>query len=222
LPDLAAVLFTEGSASDYSGNGVAISNGRSDGPPTDLKIVDVKSGKATILAQAMGFATPEDAAQEKTYLPFGAEELHMHYYPTVSPVAAGGYFWVFFDSVRHYGNKGIRRQLWGAAISIQSKDDGEFASSGGYELDPSYPAFYLSGQELEGANHRAFTALDPCQVDGSSCETGIDCCSGSCTDGTCGIPMGCAKLDDACKTSSDCCDTDNRCINGFCGYIELL
>ena len=48
-----------------------------------------------------------------------------NYFPTVSPVAAGGYFWVFFDSVRHYGNLGMQRQLWGAAIDIAA--DGTYA-----------------------------------------------------------------------------------------------
>jgi hypothetical protein len=220
LPDNGAVIFTTTDARDFSGGGVGI-NGLAVGPRSDLMIVDATTGKATILARAMGFATPEDAAANKTYLPFGAEELHQHYYPTVSPIAAGGYFWVFFDSVRHYGNLGIHRQLWGAAIAIQH-DQGEFhADDGLYGMDPSAPAFYLPGQELETANHRAFTALDPCRADGASCESGVDCCSGFCTDGVCGPPSGCSETNEACAKDADCCNPDDRCIAGFCGQILL-
>jgi len=77
----------------------------------------------------------------------------------VSPVAAGGYFWVFFDSLRHYGNLGLQRQLWGAAVEI--------SATGDYTVDRSAPAFYLPGQELGTGNHRAFAALDPCKMDGN-------------------------------------------------------
>jgi hypothetical protein len=35
-------------------------------------------------------------------------------------VAAGGYFWLFFDAMRHYGSLGLQRQLWGVAIDIQA------------------------------------------------------------------------------------------------------
>lgn len=71
----------------------------------DLFIADVKTGSVTLLARAMGFDTVQDAAtDEKTYLPFGTQELHQSFYPTIAPVAAGGYFWVFFDTSRKYGN----------------------------------------------------------------------------------------------------------------------
>jgi hypothetical protein len=42
-----------------------------------------------------------DLANGKT-LP--ARDQDLNYYPTVSPVAAGGYFWAFFTSRRTYGN----------------------------------------------------------------------------------------------------------------------
>jgi hypothetical protein len=188
---------------------------------SELNLVDIATGTVTILAKAMGYATPADAASGKTYLAF-TDEVHQNYFPTVAPIAAGGYFWVFFDSVRHYGNTGIHRQLWGAAVAIQN-DAGEFNSQDGlYAKDPSAPAFYLPGQELETANHRAFTALDPCRADGASCESGVDCCSGFCTDGVCGPPTGCSETDEACKEDTDCCNyPTDRCIAGFCGQIAL-
>ena len=80
LPDNKAVVFSAGSATDYSGSGVGlsfggvVSVGLSGAPASDLFVVDVASGTSTILAQAMGFASPADVASNKTYLPFGASE----------------------------------------------------------------------------------------------------------------------------------------------------
>jgi Tol biopolymer transport system component len=216
LPDNKAVVFSAGSATDYSGSGVGlsfggvVSVGLSGAPASDLFVVDVATGTSTILAQAMGFASPADVTSNKTYLPFGAsEELHHNYDPTVSPVAAGGYFWVFFDSYRHYGNEGLQRQLWGAAIDV--------SADGKYVTDASHPAFYLTGQELGTGNHRAFTALDPCRADGASCTSGVDCCDGFCSNGTCGVKIPrCSNVDEACGPGHMCCDPTVQCINGFC------
>jgi hypothetical protein len=222
LPDNAGVIFSVTSSVTFSGEGAHIGGTKTAGPSSDLSIADAETGKGVILARAMGFDSVEDAAAGKTYLPFGAEELHQHYYPTVSPVAAGGYFWVFFDSIRHYGNLGMHRSLWATAVKVQQPASGEFSSEDGlYGADHSSPAFYVPGQELDGANHRAFTALDPCKADGQSCESGIDCCSGFCTDGVCGPPKSCSELNEACKTDDDCCDKTNFCIGGYCGVIIM-
>jgi hypothetical protein len=197
-------------------------------PFAELSIADVASKTVTVLAKAMGYNTPEDATKNVTYLPFAAEDLHHAYYPTVSPVGAGGYFWVFFDSVRHYGGLGLQRQLWGAAIDI--------SADGTYTRDPSHPAFYVSGQEFGTGNHRAFAALDPCRKDGDKCSSGIDCCGGFCYTesaaelvepmGTCSPQkMTCAKRDERCVTSADCCPPEgnelpNSCIAGFCTFVR--
>jgi len=166
----------------------------------------------------MGMRDPND---NEGYLPFGSSELHQHYYPTVSPVASGGYFWVFFDSIRHYGNMGVARQLWGTAILI--------SADGTYATDPSYPAFYVTGQNLITGNHRAFTALDACKMDGDTCTSGTDCCGGFCF-----VPEGpeefdvelvgkctsevpqCAKQSERCVQAKDCCETTNMCVAGYC------
>lgn len=174
---------------------------------------------------------------DNTYLPFGTLDLHRNYFPTVSQVASGGYFWVFFDTWRHYGNLGVQRQLWGFAIDI-SRD--------GYTTDPSHPPFYLPGQEFGTANnHRAFVALDACKQSGETCMSPISCCEGTTclfdeatatqhglAVGTCGAPPPppadcsqcaiCAKQDERCTSTTDCCDKDNACINGFCAFVELL
>jgi hypothetical protein len=215
LPDNGAVVFAIGTAADYSGSGVGLgvmgAVGLTGAPTSDLYILDSASGNTVILAQAMGYATAADASSNTTYLPFGAsDELHHNYYPTVSPVAAGGYFWVFFDSYRHYGNFGLVRQLWGTAVDVRS--DGKT-----YQIDPSHPPFFVTGQEIGTGNHRAFTALDPCHADGTTCTTGVDCCGGYCTNGMCGLPVPrCSNIDETCGPGHACCDTTAMCINGFC------
>ena len=176
LPDGKALVFAIGTANDFSGMGAGIGMGATidtaAAPQSDLYVLDLASDQLKVLARAMGFASEQDWMSGNTYLPFGAEELHHHYYPTVAPVAAGGYYWIFFDSVRHYGNQGLQRQIWGAAIDV--------TADGTYQTDGSHPAFYLTGQEPATGNHRAFAALDPCEDDGESCTSGTDCCGGFC------------------------------------------
>ncbi len=218
LPDNGGVVFSTGSDADYSGDGAGLGAlggagagvGLATAPKSDLFVVDLASGGATMLANAMGFASAADVTSNTTYLPYGAaQELHHNYDPTVSPVAAGGYFWVFFDSFRHYGNVGLQRQLWGTAVDV--------SSDGKYVADASHPAFYVTGQELGTGNHRAFTALDPCRADGQTCTTGVDCCNGFCTNGICGeqVPR-CSNIDETCSAGHKCCDPTVDCINGYC------
>jgi hypothetical protein len=214
LPDNAGLIFAIGATADYSGGGAGLGIGAIIGaaaaPASDLFVLDIASGTSTLLAKAMGFASSADAASNKTYLPYGAsEELHHNYDPTASPVAAGGYFWIFFDSYRHYGNLGLQRQLFCAAIDV--------ATGGKYTTDPSHPAFFVTGQELGTGNHRAFTALDPCHASGATCTTGVDCCGGFCTDGMCGVSVPrCSNIDETCSATQKCCDPAAQCINGFC------
>jgi hypothetical protein len=234
LPDNDGVVFARTDDFDFTGGGVGVLSEIQATPGADaiapfseLSVIDVATKTATVMAKAMGYNTPEDVAMKKTYLPFGEEDLHKSYYPTVSPVAAGGYFWVFFDSIRHYGGRGLQRQLWGAAIDI--------AADGSYKVDLSHPAFYLPGQEAGTGNHRAFAALDPCRKDGDSCTSGIDCCGGSCyidkpeelvePVGSC-MPRKttCAKRDERCTADADCCPPPDNglpysCIAGFCAYV---
>jgi hypothetical protein len=217
LPDNGGLVFALGSASDFSGGGVGLGVGSlvslSSAPTSDLYVLDLTSGTSTILGQAVGFASAQDASSGTTYLPYGAsDELHHNYYPTVSPIAAGGYFWIFFDSYRHYGNLGLQRQLWGTAVDV--------SASHKYTVDPSHPAFYVTGQELGTGNHRAFTALDPCLANGGTCTTGVDCCGGFCTNGTCGLPAPrCSNTDESCSSGHACCDTAEQCIGGFCTLV---
>jgi hypothetical protein len=228
LPDSRAVVFVQTNSTDFtSGTNIYenhFANTAANDPnadpraafPSDLYIADLATGKVTMLAKAMGFTAPSDT---RTYLPFGEADLHRSYFPTVSPVASGGYFWVFFDSMRHFGSMGAMRSLWGAAIDIRP--------DGSYTTDPSHPPFYLPGQEfISSSHHRAFAALDACRLDGDKCATGIDCCGGRCTGGACSQPpppqqQTCASPDERCASSADCCELSNFCINNFCAFVEL-
>jgi hypothetical protein len=149
-PDAQQLVFARGSTTDFSANGAYIV--RRIGvaaAPSDLFRVELAGGDALLLARAMGFST-RDAADAESYLPFGAEDLHKNYYPQTAPVTAGGYAWVFFDSIRHYGNQGMKRQIWGAALDLSAGPD-----------DPSRPPFHVPGQDAATSNLRAVPAVDP-------------------------------------------------------------
>lgn len=149
------------------------------------------------------------------YLPSPNDDYNLDFYPTVNPISAGGYFWAYFTSRRSYGNlyaKGSgdvgSKSIWVSAIDIN-------APAG---TDPSHPAFYLPGQELGSGNLRAFAVLAPCMGDGATCESGLDCCGGTCTTGKCGQPQVCAGDQDRCTPTVPCCPaTGDECIGGYCG-----
>jgi hypothetical protein len=182
-----------------------------------------------------------------TNLNKGLKDLDLlnNYYPTVMPVAVGGYFWVFWTAVRDYGNKlagrdpngsltagieAIKKRIWGAAIQPQVKAE-ELQDP--TLVDPSFPGFYLDGQS-ESGNVRAFAALNPCLQNGASCKSGLDCCCGYCNQaagsdtGTCSCDMPmCAKINEKCTTDANCCPAENKsdpmpqCIGGFCGFLVV-
>jgi hypothetical protein len=149
------------------------------------------------------------------YLPSPSDDYNLDFYPTVNPISAGGYFWAYFTSRRSYGNlyaKGSgdvgSKSIWVSAIDINP-------AAG---ADPSHPAFYLPGQELGSGNLRAFAVLAPCKGDGVGCESGLDCCGGTCTTGKCGVPQTCAGDQDRCTPTVPCCpSTGDECIGGYCG-----
>jgi hypothetical protein len=184
---------------------------------SDLIWLDIDSGSSALLNSADGLD-----ATGKSYLPYGDRDVHLNFYPTVSPVAAGGYFWLFFTSKRNYGNVLVTdppdshseaKKIWVSAIDID-------AAAGS---DPSHPAFLLPGQELQSGNARAFASLEACHAEADSCASGIDCCCGFCTDNKCVCKQtpSCAKLDEKCSSAADCCDNALSCIGGFCAEVIL-
>jgi hypothetical protein len=206
-PDSKGVVFVLGNAADY----VSSHPARLFPEASDLYYVDIASRQAVRMSRAGGYNgnTP--------YVPYGTRDVGWEYFPTVSPVAAGGYFWVFFTSRRNYGNIRVTndpgpvetKQLWVTAVDINAPPG----------TDPSHPAFYLPGQEEGSGNVRAFAALEPCKDQGQQCATGVDCCCGKCSDmGVCNCTeTRCSKIDEACTTADDCCNKPTaKCINGFC------
>jgi hypothetical protein len=166
-----------------------------------------------------------------SYLPtntYHPSDTKLNYEPTVNPIASGGYFWVVFTSRRMYGNVAsgdpydngngtypIPKKLWVAAVDINPTPG----------TDPSHPAFYLPGQELNAGNLRGFWVVDPCKANGNSCVTGDECCNGFCrNDADAGGLVcsnntgGCAQEFETCTTDADCCGggVQLTCINGFC------
>jgi hypothetical protein len=232
VPDGSAVLFHAGDSFDTAkfGGGALYA---------DIQLVDVDSQRVNDLSALNGYDEDGDL-----YLPGGtAEEAHLNYEPSVLPVPVGGYYWVLFTSRRTYGNTiapggsvargddiwGIpqppdeespspRKKIWIAAIDLEHQD----------AADPSHPAFYLPGQELESGNMRAFAALAPCKKKGKSCESAAECCDGFCRETSrneAGEPVlsctpppdnSCSNVDEACKEASDCCSSKARCINQRC------
>jgi hypothetical protein len=167
-----------------------------------------------------------------SYLPSSTDhtnDVTLNYEPTANPVASGGYAWVVFTSRRAYGNVATinpfwsdprfhdisvtptTKKLWVAAIDLN-------APAG---TDPSHPAFYLPAQELLAGNARGFWVVDPCKQNGTTCETGDECCGGYCRPSGGGLvctqtPGGCAQEFEKCRTSVDCCASNLTCIDGLC------
>jgi len=232
VPDASAVVFHAGDSFDTAkpGGGALYA---------DVELVDVETKQVNTLAALNGYD-----ADGQLYLPGGAsQEAHLDYEPSVLPVPVGGYYWVLFTSRRTYGNTiapggtlargddiwGVpvppdaetpspRKKLWVAAIDLDHQG----------ALDPSHPAFYLPGQELESGNMRAFAALEPCKKKGKACESAAECCDGFCretsrdADGvpvlSCSLPPAntCSNVDEPCKKATDCCSSKMLCIAARC------
>jgi hypothetical protein len=204
-PDTKSVIFHAGTSEEFETGFNPMINGLNGG---DLFIVDLATRTKTRL-DATGGYLPGGG----TYLP--ANDPSMSLVPTVLPLAVGGYFWVMFTSHRSYGNtlesKSPNGKLWVSAVDID-------APAG---RDPSHPAFYLDGQDLEANNLRGFWVLDPCRQTGTSCTSGDQCCQGFCRPVDGGMacvtpPNACSSEFEKCSTAADCCDKSQLCINDRC------
>jgi len=181
-------------------------------------------------------ATRLDNANGKGIAPVGPNghdnDPTLNFEPSVNPVVSGGYAWVVFVSRRMYGNVATinpywsdprfhdisstptTKKLWVAAIDLN-------APAG---TDPSHPAFYLPGQELLAGNSRGYYVVDPCRAEGTTCETGDECCGGFCQPGTdskltcTNKPPVCAAEYEKCTKDDDCCGLalGVKCIGGRC------
>ena len=206
LPDGKTLIYHQDSRSDYASW---------QGAKADLVAVDLATKTTALMDAANGMANGV------TYLPYGATEQSLNYEPTVLPVAVGGYYWVLFTSRRYYGNTIVdasqdatpRKKLWVAAIDINAP-----AGQG----RPATPRSISPSRTRPPATCAASGRSIPCKQNGSSCETGDECCGGYCrSDGDGGLacvppPSGCAQEFEKCTTAADCCDTGSLCINGHC------
>ncbi len=225
--------YEEGGDSCNPHYGVGSYGPATEGARGELWWVDVASKMAHRL----------DALDGAGYLPTGAlehqDDTTLQYQPTVAPIASGGYAWIVFTSRRLYGNTAtlnpwdsntqgtggwktqpMTKKLWVAAIDLNAPPG----------TDPSHPGFYLPAQELMAGNMRGFWVLDPCEQNGTSCESGDECCSGHCDTGgdggaqTCGNPTTCGGEGDTCSNDADAgvpCCPGLQCYGGTCDVIPV-
>ena len=212
-PDSKWIVFQGG---DYSRAKYGANQHGSD----DLYVVAAQPGATPIRL---------DGANGAGILP--TDSMHLNYAPTVSPIVAGGYYWVVFTSPRDYGNRMVspqqappgdatysnHKQLWVTAIDTT-------VGAG----DPSHAAFWVPGQDASSANMFGYWTLAPCKdtlndAGPSTCQSGFECCSGFCRDTGQGFvctnnPGGCSQVGEKCTTDSDCCGASSSlgCLAGIC------
>ena len=195
------------------------------------------------------------------------DDSKLNFKPTVNPSVTGGFQWVVFTSRRMYGNS-IGINPYASDPRHTDEISPSKASAAGYALqpspkklwvaamnttpsagsDPSYPAFYLDGQELYSGNSRSFWVLPQCSPPSTTpsaanlCTTTSDCCQTTASTCTLDIPIAsnpplahcipttalmCAADGGACNVDGDCCTvvtegtrcSANKCtVPGGTGY----
>lgn len=129
-----------------------------------------------------------------------------NYEPKPLPVSVGGYYWVVFASLRHdaYPSVASVKKLWVTAITPG-------APAG---TDPSHPPFTLVNQAIVAPqqSQRAYWALAPCLGTGASCQTGNDCCNGSCIPQSSTDPSSTLVCQE--PVTQMCVPMNGRCIAG--------
>ncbi len=200
-PDSRFIAFAHGTRSISSSDS---SVGR---PRSALYLVSVEGGDPIRLERGMGPEGPVDAFWP-VFSPFVTEE-------------ADGrvLYWLAFYSRQRYGNDRAgtgnthRRQLWLMAI------DPALARQG---LDPSYPPYWIPGQDIAADDIAAHWAPTACLSHGEECSASSACCSGRCADDGSGAlvclpPETCRRPGESCETAADCCG-GSECNLNVCGY----
>jgi hypothetical protein len=220
--------------------------------------------------QAWGGASSTPACQNDVFNAQGnGDDTKLNFKPTVNPQDTGGYRWMVFTSRRMYGNVATvnpygsdqgttdevnataaasygeafqpsPRKLWVAAIKTNPTPG----------TDPSYPAFFLDGQELFAGNFHGYWVLPQCTPPSTTpssanqCTSTLDCCQTTASTCTLDIPIvtnpptshcvpsssiSCVATGATCNTDTDCCayaTSNARCSAGTCqlpittGYIS--
>ena len=234
LPTNDAVVFeleTRNNGRDWGGtrspcDSTACASQSTKGTEAELWWVDITTKMASRLdglngRLAGGSYLPTLPATDHT------EDELLNYEPTVSPVPSGGYAWVVFTSRRLYGNVATIKPYWSDPryIDLNSTPTTKKLWVAAVDLngtpgtDTSHPAFYLPAQEILAGNSRGYWVVDPCEQNGSTCQTGDQCCGGYCENMMCSAqPPACSTLNDKCSMDGDCCGVaqGTQCINGRC------
>lgn len=182
-------------------------------PRAALYLISRDGGEPLRLTRGMGREGPVDAFWP-VFSPF----------VTVEPDGTRLY-WLAFYSRQHYGNalagtRGTqRRQLWVMAIDPAKAEAGE---------DPSYPPYWLPGQDVRVDNIAAIWAPTACRGRGETCGTSSECCSDVCdadpddpSQLVCRPPTVCRRAGESCGEASDCCGSLD-CSLGVCGYAPPI
>jgi hypothetical protein len=191
---------------------------------------------------AMGYVPGHNAAVEPV----------LNYEPTVNPTptkAANGttdeFYWVVFTSRRQFGNIATQDPWWSdprhhdlsKSVSTKKLWVAAVSANPTAGTDPSYPAFYLPGQEWVSGNSKAYWVQNACKPGSTTksaanvCDTTQDCCAGS----TCKLDAPvtspatrhcvpnnvCVSEGNSCSTSSDCC-SGFLCSNGTCQDVPPI
>ena len=183
---------------------------------------------------AASFLPSSDDHPQKLVSDTKPGDTNVNFEPSITPIVSGGYAWLVFTTRRLYGNVAtlepyagkdddapmpaspVTKKLWVAAIELSPKSG----------TDPSHPPFYLPGQELLAGNMHAFWENEACRANGSTCETGNECCNGFCRADSggklvCGDkPPGCVQEFETCTSTSECCSPGLQCIAGKCAVTE--
>ena len=196
------------------------------GPAQAVRLANANGG-AYLPRSAGGANYHGTSAQNATYY----EEVY-NYEPASLPVTIGGYSWVAFTSRRLYGNVATINPWWSDPrfqdLSVQPTTKkiwiAAIANNPTPGTDPSFPAFYLPGQELLAGNSRAYFTLAACEAAGAPtaanvCTSNLDCCGASATPATavCQLdpaPLANPPLSHCVATSGSTCIADNAaCTN---------
>ncbi len=145
-----------------------------DAGSSQLYTIDIATKTSHRLDMTSGYNGSTD------YLPFQGRDENLDFFPTVNPISAGGYYWVYFTSRRSYGNTEVMgkvpgkddiasKSIWVTAVDINPTPG----------TDSRPPRFLPAGsRELGSGNIRVVAVLAPCVGDGATCER-PDCCGGA-------------------------------------------
>ncbi len=211
-------------------------------PPVAARLTNINGGG---YLPRMASTQHGTVVQNPTYY----EEVY-NYEPAALPVTIGGYSWIAFTSRRLYGNvatinpywsdprfqdlsaQPTTKKIWIAAVSPNPTPG----------TDPSFPAFYLPGQELLAGNSRAYFSLAACEVPGVAsaanlCQSNLDCCGALAVPPTAACQLdppplanpptshcvaagsaACVADGSGCTNDGQCCNfaTGSRCGSGYC------